>query len=106
MGGLHDYRDVEAGFAHPRQHAEPIEIGHDQVEHDAIDALGLVAGEQGGGGIAALRQQRPVAEAGHHGFQQPALHRIVVDDENGFGHGTPARCTDLVQCRRSRLMVC
>ena len=27
-----------------------------------------------------------IAEALHHGFEQPALHRVVVDDEHGFGH--------------------
>ena len=28
MGGLHDDGDVEAGFAHARQHPQSVEIGH------------------------------------------------------------------------------
>ncbi len=39
VGGLHDHRHGRAGLAHPRQHAEPVEIGHHQIEHDAVEAL-------------------------------------------------------------------
>jgi hypothetical protein len=52
MGGLQDDRNVEAGFAHARQHAEAVEIGHHQVEHHAVDVLR--AAEQCHGRIAAL----------------------------------------------------
>ena len=38
MGGLHDDRNVAARLAHARQHAEPVEIGHHQIEHHAVDA--------------------------------------------------------------------
>ena len=38
VGGLHDHRHGEAGLAHPREHAEPVEIGHHQIEHDRVDA--------------------------------------------------------------------
>ena len=38
VGGLHDHRHGDAGLAQPRQHAEAVEIGHHQVEHDAIEA--------------------------------------------------------------------
>ena len=41
MGGLHDHRRVEAAFAHARQDAEAVEIGHHQVEHHAIDLGGV-----------------------------------------------------------------
>ena len=30
---------VDAGLAHPRQHAETVEIGHHEIEHDAVEAL-------------------------------------------------------------------
>jgi len=89
MGGLHDDGHVAPRLAHARQHAEPVEVGHHQIEHDAVDARAGGAGEQGCGHVAALGQQGPVAEALHHGFQQAALHRIVVDDEHAFGHETP-----------------
>ena len=78
---------VAAGFAHARQDAEPVEIGHHQIEHHAVDAGAVGAGEQVGGLVAALGQQGPVAETLHHGFEQAALDRIVIDDEHGFGHG-------------------
>ena len=106
MGGLHDDRQVEARRAHARQHAEPVEIGHHQVEHHAIEARAIGAGEQMGGLVAALGQQGPVAETLHHGFEQATLDRIVIDDQHDFGHGTPQHCTELVQCRRFRLMGC
>ncbi len=36
--GLHDHRDGEAGLAHPGEHAEAVEIGHHEIEHDGVDA--------------------------------------------------------------------
>ena len=81
---------VEAGLAHARQHAEAVEVGHHQIEDDAVDALGVGAEQQCAGGVAALGGERLIAEALHHGFEQAALNRIVVDDEHGFGHGPHA----------------
>ena len=89
MGGLHDHRDIEAGVVHARQHAEFVEVGHHQVEHHAVDFGALRPGDELDRGIAALGAERPVAEALHHRFQQPALHRVVVDDEHAFGHLRP-----------------
>ena len=86
MGGLHDHRDIEAGLAHARQHAEPVEVRHHQVEHHAIDARRLRTGEQADRGVAAVGGERQVAEALDHRLQQAALDRVVVDDEDGFGH--------------------
>src|SRR6185503_18685028 len=31
-----------------------------------------------------------VAEAARHAFEQAALHRVVIDDQNEFGHGDSA----------------
>ncbi len=89
MRSLYDHRDVEACLAHARQHAEPVEIGHHQVEHHAVDTRSVRAGEQAQRGIAALGGERPVAKALHHRFQKPALDGIVVDDEHAFGHDRP-----------------
>src|SRR5262249_3106321 len=38
VGGLHDDGRGEAGIADPGEHAEPVEIGHHEVEHDRVDA--------------------------------------------------------------------
>ena len=84
MGGLHDDRDVEAGLAHARQHAEPVEVGHHQVEHHAVD--GLRPAEHPHGRVAAFGGEGLVAEALDHVFEQPALDRVVVDDKHGCGH--------------------
>ena len=84
--GLHDHRDGAAGLAHLRQHAEPVEIRHHQIEHHAVDAGGLRSGQESCRGVAAVERLRSIAEALHHGLEQPALNRIVIDDENAGGH--------------------
>ena len=85
MRGLHDHRHGAAGLAHPRQHAEAVEIGHDEIEHHAVEAL--AAGQQRRGRFAALGDHRLVAELAHHVVEQAALNGIVIDDENASGHG-------------------
>ena len=86
MGGLHDDGHAQSALAHLRQHAEAVEVGHDQVEDNAIDARFLRVVQQGQRRVAAVGGQRPIAETRDHRLQQPALHRIVVDDENRFCH--------------------
>ena len=86
MRGLHDHRGVEPSLAHARQHAEAVEVGPHQIEHDAVDPGRLIAKEEGKGGIAAIGGQRPVAETLRHGLDQTALHRIVIDDQHDFRH--------------------
>jgi hypothetical protein len=44
------------------------------------------AGQQGSGGVASVNGDGLIAETAGHGFEQPALHRVIVDDENSFGH--------------------
>jgi hypothetical protein len=85
--GLHDHRHVDAVLAQARQHAEAVEIGHDEIEHDAVAALG--AGQLSDGLIAALGKHRLVAELAHHVVEQTTLDRIIVDDENTRDHGIP-----------------
>jgi hypothetical protein len=82
MGGLHDDGNIHARFAHARQHAEAVEVGHHQVEHHAVDALRPA--EQSESRVAAFGDQGLIAEALDHGFEQAALNRVVVDDEHGL----------------------
>ena len=86
MRGLHDHRDGEAGLAHLGEHAEPVEVGHDEIEHDRVDARALGAGEQRDRRVAALGDDRLVAEPAHHVVEEAALHGIVVDDQNTLTH--------------------
>ena len=44
------------------------------------------AGEQRRGRVAAFGDDRLVAELAHHVVEQPALHGIVVDDQNTLTH--------------------
>ena len=37
--------------------------------------------------IAAFDHDRLVAEPAHHVLEQPALHRVIVDDEDALAHG-------------------
>ena len=102
MRGLHDHRRGIAVVTHARQQAEAVEIGHHKIEHDAIEAA-LAAREQTRSLVAALGHDRVVAELANHVFEQPALNRIVIDDENAFGHGNPITLHKAVpisgQCR-------
>src|SRR5262249_58379631 len=105
MRGLHDYRDVQIGLAHPRHDTASIEVRHHQVEDHAVDTRCLRTKEEIDGGIAAVRGDHLVAEALDHAFKEAALNRIVIDDQHDLGHKTPTQnCAELVQCRRSRLM--
>ena len=63
-------------------------------------------GEQADRRVAALGDHGLIAEALDHGLEQPALDRIVIDDEHDLRHGTSGigGCADLEQCRRSGLM--
>ena len=62
MRRLDDHGNGHVGLSHARQHAKPVEIRHDQVEHDSVDAFGLGTDQQFAGGVAALDDGRPVAE--------------------------------------------
>src|SRR5262249_30510271 len=84
------------------------EARHDEVENNRIDALALVAVENGERAVAALGNERVVAEFSHHIVEKPALHRIVVDDQNTLTHDTTSRprvpCTELGHCGPVGLM--
>ena len=86
VGGLHDHRHGEARFADARQHAQAVEIGHHEIEHDRVDAAAVGPGEECRRGIAAFGDHRLVARARDHAFEESPLHRIVVDDQNPLTH--------------------
>jgi hypothetical protein len=44
------------------------------------------AAEEGYRGITAVDHERLVAKLAHHVVKEPALHRIVVDDQNTLTH--------------------
>ena len=91
MGGLHDHRDGDAGLAHLGEHAQSVEVGHDEIEDDRVDARAVGAGERGDPGVAALGHDRLVAGLAHHVVEEPALHGIVVDDQNTLTHHATSR---------------
>ena len=89
MGGLHDDGDGQAGFTNFCEHAEPVEAGHHEIEHDGIDRLRVGGGQQGHGGVAAVDDEGLIAALLHHVFNQTALHRVVIGNQNGGSHGFP-----------------
>ena len=83
MGGLHDHRHADRGLAHFGEHAESVEIGHHQIEDDAIDVCAVGSGEKFERRFAGVARQRAIVEFLQRRFEKPALHRIVVDNKNG-----------------------
>src|SRR6185312_153288 len=81
--------DCKIGFAHPREDTESVEIWHDEIEHDSVDACSIGASQKAHRRIPAFDRHSPVSETLDHGFEEPALDRIVVYDENHFRHWTP-----------------
>ena len=71
------------GLAQPRQHAEPVEIRHHQIEDHAIDPRAIGAAEQRQRRIAVVEHDGFIAGLLQHGLEEPALHRIVIDNEDG-----------------------
>ena len=102
MRGLHDHRHVLAGLAHARQHAEAIEIGHDEIEHHAVEALAVrSAASRPASPLSAI--DRLVAELPHHVVEQAALDGIVIDDENTRGHGQHSKRNCAVSRQSARV---
>ena len=79
------------GIAMPRsriafEHAEPVDAGHGQVEDDDGDVAAARPVEQLQRRLAAVGEDRLVAEFRDGAFEQAALHGIVIDDEDRSGH--------------------
>ena len=83
MRGLDDDRRGDGVAAQPREHAEAVEVRHHQIEDHTVDARAVRAGEQRRRRVAAFCRDHLVAEFLHHAFEEPALHGIVIDDEDG-----------------------
>src|SRR5262249_61762702 len=83
--------------------AGAVGAGPDGVGHAGADT-GAVTGEQLlERRIAAVNGDRVIAEAARHALDEPALHRIVVDNENGLGHRALGNCSDSSHFGRTRL---
>ena len=95
MGGLHDDGDAQACFTHFCEHAEPVEAGHYEVEHDRVDRLRIRGGQQGHGRIAAIDDKGLIAALLHHVFNQTALNRVVIGNQDGGSHGFSPHATEM-----------
>ena len=82
MRGLHDYGHADPRLTHSGENAETVETRHHQIEDHAIDPRAFGAAKQRKRSVAVIARRGLVAEFLQHAFQQPALHRIVVDDED------------------------
>ena len=83
MRGLHDHRHGDRVLSQARQDAETVEVRHHQVEDHAVDRGAARPGEQRRAGVAAFGDHDLIAEFLQHALEEPALHRIVIDNENG-----------------------
>ena len=79
---LHDHRHADPRLTQSGQYAEAVKVWHDQIEDHAIDPGTVGGAQQRQCGVAVVARHRLVAEFLQHAFEQPALHRIIVDDEN------------------------
>ena len=96
MSGRDDDWNAAPCRAHAREHAEAVEIRHHQIEDHAVDARTVACEQHPDRRLAAFRRHSLVAEAGDQVLDQPALHGIIVDDEDSFGHGAfVTACPDL-----------
>ncbi len=80
---LHDDRHGDRRLAQSRQDAETVKVRHDEVEDHAVDARAVRAAEQRQRSIAVIERNRLILEFVQHALEKPALHRIVIDDEDG-----------------------
>ncbi len=84
----HDHRQVGPVRPDLLQHAHAVEVGHHQIEQHEVDRLAALGIQQDVDAfLAAARGHHAIAGARDQGLEQPALRRIVVDDEDGLGHG-------------------
>ena len=88
LGGQHDHRQVGIGGAQLGQHVQAAHVGHHQVEQHQGDLFAARAIDQVQRGLAAGRGDDRHAAARDRGFQQTALHRIVIHDKNGLRHNS------------------
>ena len=82
------------------QHLHAVEAGHDEVEQDQGDGGAIGPLEDLQGLLAALGGPGLVAETLDGFFENAALGRIVVDDQDELGHVAGTRPTQQVTERR------
>ena len=63
-----------------------VHVGHDEIEQHQRDLIAARTVDQIERGLTARRGHHLHAGARDRRFQQPALHGIVVDNENGLRH--------------------
>ena len=86
MGGLDDDRDRAVELAELGEHRHAVEIGHHQIEDDERERVAVGRRQARERLLAAGDGGRAVAETLDGRREQPALDRIVVDDEDGGRH--------------------
>ena len=85
--GLHDHRDASSPASRIRASTpRPSRSGITRSSTTQSMRRAVGAGEQRGGRSPPSASDRLVAELAHHVVEQPALHRIVIDDENTLDH--------------------
>ena len=95
MGGLDDHRQEPILGAEPGEDRHAVDLRHHQVEDHQRHRLAVRRGQLVDRLPPRTRGERPVAEALDRVAEQAALDRIVVDDEDGGGHGADDRPTRL-----------
>ena len=80
-------RAAERGQALEDAHA--VEFRHHEIEDHQMEAIAVGAGEHLDRRAPVVQRHRAVAEPHGGCLQQPALHGIVVDDENTRRHRRP-----------------
>ncbi|MCY1222594.1 hypothetical protein D9M72_346920 [compost metagenome] len=81
LAGLYDDRHIDAALGQRFKEAVPVHFRHQQVEQNDIDHAALALQELQTA-AAIVGEMRYMAETLDHVRQQPALHRIVINDQN------------------------
>ena len=83
MTGSRDWPDAAS------QNFQPVHVGHHQIEQHEGDLVAARPVQEIERGLSAGRGHDLHPAARDRGFEQAALHGIVVDDENGLRHPLP-----------------
>ena len=90
VGRQDDDRLIDPGATQFGQAFQPRHLGHHHVQQDQV---GPAAARHPVDGLAAAGgMDHGVAVPLQHGLDQPALGRIVVNDQDGLGHENPLYC--------------
>lgn len=81
LSGLDDDRRVDAALGQRFEEAVAVHFRHQEIEKDDIDHAALAL-QQFQTAAAVIGEMRHMTETLDHVRQQPALHRIVINDQN------------------------